>query len=66
MTSKIKIKIKEVKEGCLTSSIDCVGDPDAIINGLLDALYKMCRNHNVVLEDVANTFLNFDKQYSEE
>ena len=39
MTSKIKIKIKEVKEGCLTSSIDCVGDPDAIINGLLDALY---------------------------
>ena len=65
MTSRIKIKLKEVKNGQVVCTVRTAGDPDVIMNGLLDALYQMCKEHNVVMEDVVKVFLNFEKQYVE-
>lgn len=63
MKAKIVIKLKEAKDGSLISTVKGIGNPDMIINGLLDALYTICEDNNVDLKDVSKTLLHFDKQY---
>ena len=63
MKAKLLIKMKKSKDGNLISTVKGLGDPDMIINGLLDALYTICNENNVDLKDVSKTLLHFDKQY---
>lgn len=47
MKSEINIKIKELKDGSLDEKIATKGDANIIINGLIGALYTLCKNNFV-------------------
>ena len=66
MKAKIAIKAYLTKDGIIDNQVKTSGDPNIMINALLDALYTICKENEVDINKVCKTLKEYHKNIVEE
>lgn len=66
MITRITIKAKDLENGTLDNHVKVTGDPNVIVNALLDTLNMVCKDNNIDINKVCKTLKEYHKYVKEE